>query len=238
MPTTTRIEVGRLGGRTVCTLSGGAVEPRRVDAPDGRVRIALVATVALLLAEDDVRIEVVAGAGVDLEIVEIAGTVAYDMRGGSARWEVDVRVDDGGFLAWPGLPFVVADGADVTRSTTVALAVGARAVLRETLVFGRSGQEGGDLVASTAVSLAGRPLLVEELDLRRGPRTEYAVLGTARCLDAVTVLGGRVWEDESGVLQLDGAGSVDRRLLESLHDSDLEVRCRCAIAAMRREIGA
>jgi urease accessory protein len=236
MSTTTRIEVRRHHGRAVCTLSGGPLEPRRVDAPDGRVRVALVATVALLLAADNVRIEVVVGAGVDLEIVEVAGTVAYDMRGGSARWDVDVRVDDGGCLIWSGLPFVVTDGAQVVRRSTIELAAGSQAVLRETFVFGRSGQTGGDLRASTVVSLDGRPLLVEDLDLRRELRAEHAVMGAARCLDSVMVLGRRAWENQPGVLQLDGPGSVDRRLVSSLHASDLDDRCASAMTSTRQAV--
>lgn len=233
MSTTTRIEVRQDHGRTVCLLRGGSLDARRIDAPDGRVRIALVATVALLLAGDAVRVEVVVGAGVDLEIVEVAGTVAYDMRGGTATWDVDVRIEEGGFLAWPGLPFVIADGADVLRSTTIALAAGSRAVLRETYVFGRTGQVGGDLRASTVASLDGRPLLIEDLDLRCPRRAEHAVMGAARCLDSVTVLGARTWSDQPGVLQLDGAGSIDRRLLDSLHGSDLDARCHDAIESSR-----
>jgi urease accessory protein len=214
-------------------LRGGALEARRIDAPNGRVRIALVSTVALLLAGDDVCVEVVVGAGVDLEIVEIAGTVAHDMRGGSARWTVDVRVEDDGFLAWSGLPFVVADGADVSRSTAIALAPGSRAVIRETYVFGRTGEKGGDLRAATVAALDGRPLLVEDLDLRRERRTERAVLGGARCLDSVTVLGSRMWSGQPRSLQLEGPGSIDRRLLGAVHASDLDRQYRLAMSDAR-----
>jgi urease accessory protein len=157
------------------------------------------------------------------------------MKGGSARWDVDIRVEDGGFLAWAGLPFVVSDGADVTRSTVVALGTGAGAVIRETYVFGRSGQIGGDLRASTHAVHEGRPLLVEDLDLRRGHRGELAVLGAARCLDSVTVLGRRMWSDQPGVLQLEGPGSIDRRLLADLHTSDLDTRWDSAARCLRSE---
>ena len=76
--------------------------------------------------------------GGSLEIVEPGGTVAYAMRGRSARWDVTVEVDAGGTLVWHGEPFVVAEGADVTRTTSVELAAGASVSLRETLVLGRS----------------------------------------------------------------------------------------------------
>jgi urease accessory protein len=234
MSTVTRIEVHRRDGRATCTFRGGHLSPRRIEAPDGRVRVALVATVALLLAGDEVRIEVVVGAGMDLEIVEIAGTVAYDMRGGSATWDVDVRVEDGGLLVWAGLPFVVAGGADVMRSTAVTLDGDARAVLRETYVFGRSGEVGGDLRASMTATHAGTPLLVEDLDLRRTHRVEPAVMGSARCLDAVTVLGGRLAAG-AGILQLDGPGSIDRRLLDEVHRSDVGPQVQVASDLARRD---
>lgn len=233
MSTVTRIEVHRRDGRATCTFGRGHLVARRIDAPDGRVRVALMATVALLLAGDDVRIEVVVGAGVDLEIVEITGTVAYDMRGGSATWDVDIRVEDGGLLVWPGLPFVVSDGADVRRSTTIALEGTGQALLRETFAFGRSGETGGDLRVSTTATAGGRPLLVEDLDLRRAHRAEPAVMGAARCLDAVTVLGTRLPE-APGVLQLVGLASIDRRLLHDVHTSDLDPRCLVAADDSRR----
>ncbi|CUR56758.1 Urease accessory protein UreH-like protein (fragment) [metagenome] len=219
---TTRIEVRRQCGRSVCTLRDGVLAARRLDAPEGRVRIALVSTVALLLAGDEVRIEVIVGPGVDLELQEIAGTVAYDMRGGSASWSVDVRVEEKGFLAWTAPPFVVADGADVVRSTGVTLAAGGRALLRETYVFGRTGQVGGDLLASTTAVLEDRPLLVEELDLARAPRSERAVLDRARCLDSVTFLGGRLAGPQGEVMQLERPGSIVRRMASRAHAADLD----------------
>ncbi len=51
-------------------------------------------------------------------------------------------------------------------------------------------------------------------------REDPAVLAGARCLDSVTVLGRRLPEDD-GVLQLDGPGSVARRLVDQLHESTL-----------------
>lgn len=231
---TTRIEVRRLEGRLTCTFLGGHLSARRIDAPEGRVRVALVGTVALLLAGDDVRIEVVVGPGVDLEIVEVAGTVAYDMRGGSADWHVDVHVEEGGVLVWEGLPFVIADGADVTRTMTMALDGSARAVLRETYVFGRTGEAGGDLRTSTVIAHDDRPLLVEQLDLRAAARIDGAILGAARCLDAVTTLGARIESGRPGLLQLDNAGSIDRRLAESLHTTELSRTFGDATAVIRR----
>ncbi|MEO7448376.1 MAG: urease accessory protein UreD [Humibacillus sp.] len=183
------------------------------------MRIALVATQALLLAGDEVGIDVEVGDGIRLEVLETSGTVAYDMRGGRASWDVRACIGAGGGLAWAGLPFVVADGSDVTRRTTVELDEGATAVLRETLVLGRTGEQGGRLTSSLAARLAGRPLLCEELTLHPASRRDPALLGGARCVDVLTSLGVRLTDPTA--LQLERAGSVLRWLGTDAHASTL-----------------
>jgi urease accessory protein len=147
-----------------------------------RDRVALVPEQAVLLAGDHVTVTVRVAAGGRLEIVEPGGTVAYAMRGGRARWDVHVEVEDGGRLVWRGQPFVVAEGADVQRTTYVDVDGAARVVLRETLVLGRTGERPGRLTARTEVHRGGVPVLVEELDAAVG-------LGPHRVLDQVLRLG-------------------------------------------------
>ena len=160
MDEVTRVGAYRDAGRVRCDLRPGALSPRVLSTGPGVARVALVATRALLLGGDRVRVEVHVGEGVELELVEVSGTVAYAGRGRSASWDVDVRVDAGGLLVWDALPFVVADGADVERTTRVSLAAGGArreqgvALLRETLVLGRSGEVGGRLRSRTRVDLS------------------------------------------------------------------------------------
>jgi urease accessory protein len=216
----TRIELSGDPRRPRCSLRGGLLVPRRLPSAEGTVRVALVASTALLLAGDEVRVEVSVADGLALEVVETAGTVAYAMRGASARWDVTVTVGVGASLVWGGLPLVVADGAHVHRSTELRLADGATVLLRESLVLGRSGQEGGRLESRTRAWLPDRPVLAETLVLDPQSRRDPVVLAGARCLDTVTLLGRRL-PDGPGVLQLDGEGSVDRRLVQQLHESRL-----------------
>jgi urease accessory protein len=122
------------------------------------------------------------GPGRSLEVVEPGGTVAYAMRGLSARWDVDIEVEAGGRLVWHGEPFVVSQGADVRRTTRVDLGVDASLVLRETLVLGRHGEAPGRLLARTDVHRDGTPVLVEELDSSLG-------LGPHRVVDQCLCLG-------------------------------------------------
>ena len=202
-----------------CRLTHGPLAARRLRTGDPRtIRVALVATQALLLAGDHVRIEIDVRGDVTLEIIEIAGTVAYDMRGGSARWDAWVRVADGAQLTWLGEPFVVATGAEVSRSTTLTLERGTSAALRESLVFGRSGEAGGTLSVSTRATYDGRPLLIEDLDLAPIARAGPAVLGQGRCLDSLTRLGDRL-PDDPGTLQLAGPGSILRWIGSAMHES-------------------
>ncbi|HZX05696.1 MAG TPA: urease accessory protein UreD [Kribbella sp.] len=206
--------------RDRCVLSTGHLSPRLLPGRPGVVRVALVAAGALLLAGDEVRIEVDVAGAVRLEIVEPAGTVAYGMRGGSARWDVGITLNDGASLRWYGEPFVVAAGADVTRTTAVQLAAGCTAHLRESLVLGRHGEVGGSLHTSTRARLDDELLLAEDLDLSPAARRGWAVLGTARCLDTVTTLGFRL-PDDPQTLQLEGPGSIARRLVHEQHQSGL-----------------
>ncbi|MEP7764552.1 urease accessory protein UreD [Sanguibacter sp. 25GB23B1] len=220
----TRIEVHVDGGRARCSLSTGLLSPRVLSSDASGARVALVATGALLLAGDHVRIDVHVGAGAWLEVVETSGTVAYDARGGTAAWDVTVDVDEGGTLVWEGLPFVVAAGADVTRRTTVTLAPDAALLLRETLVLGRTGEVGGDLRSTTRCTIDGRPAFVEDLRLDAS-RTAPGVLGPARVLDSILCLGTRPPANAPVAgqvhLDLDAPGAVLRSVGQRAHTGSL-----------------
>lgn len=212
-------------------LDGDVLVPHRLPDEDGRVRVLLVPSHALLVAGDEVRIEVTVAAGRALEVIESCGTVAHDMRGGRAAWFVDVRLDEDAVLVWPSRPFVVADGADVLRLTHVDLAAGARVVLRETLVMGRTGGTGGRVRTTVRARLADRPLLAETIvaepagvldaplldtGLLDAAPLDPALLGTPpvddpRCLDTLLVLGARL--EHPGAMQLDGEGTMLRATL-------------------------
>lgn len=194
-----RVSVSCDGRHHRTRLRSGLLRPQQVHGPEDRCRIGLLATTALLLGGDVVELDVEVGPGATLELFDVAGTVAYDGRGRPARWEVRVRVGEGGRLRWSGAPFVVGDGADVTRSLVLELEPGAQALLRETLVLGRVGQTGGRVRSRTEISRSNRPVLVEDLDLdplrhRRLP----GMLGPWRVLDSVLALGLSAASAEAG----------------------------------------
>lgn len=235
----TRIDVAADPVRPRCSLTTGLLSPRRLPAEPGVVRVALVAASALLLAGDHVRIEVSVRGDVRLEIVETAGTVAYAMRGASSRWDVDIALSEGASLTWRGEPFVVSEGADVTRTLHMQLEAGSAALLRESLVLGRHGEVGGTLKTTTRVRLDDEVLLAEDLDLSGAVRTGRGILGDARCLDTVTALGTRL-PDTPTTLQLEGPGSIARQLVSAQHLSDLsEVWSTAGSTGLQeRQVGA
>jgi len=184
------VSVHRQNGRFRTRLRTGLLRPQQLHGPDDRCRVGLLATNALLLGGDAVELDVDVGAGVSLELCDIAGTVAYHGRGLPASWSVRARVAEGGSLRWAGEPLVVADGADVTRSLVLELAEGSRALVRETLVLGRAGQVGGRLRNRAEVRRAGRPVLVEDADLDPvGHRRLPGMLGSLRVVDSLLALG-------------------------------------------------
>ena len=228
----TRIGVHAAPGRARLTLTGGPISPRLLRVAADGARIGLVATTALLLGGDHVDIEIEVGPGAWLELVETTGTVAYDAAGLASSWTVRIRVADGGLLIWAGEPFVVAHGANVRRDTSIELAAGAVACLRETLVLGRTGESGGAIRSTLSVrqhdpdSQCHKELLKEDLDLTDTHlRSLPGLIGDARVLDTVALLGinaPNLPELTTGNrFELDGTGTLARCLTTTYAASPL-----------------
>lgn len=220
------------GGRARLRLASGehspqagghcpVLRPMLLDAAGDRARISLVPEGAMLLADDHIDIDIEVGAGTSLEIVEPAGTVAYDMRGRHATWSVRIRLGVDASLTWAGEPFVASAGADVRRSTSVVLASGARLALRETLVLGRYGEWPGRVHTSTRVCHEhGTPLLVEDLDL--DPVSAPALIGRHRVVSTVLLLTDAALPDDVATddrYDLDSGGTLWRRLGTDVHST-------------------
>ena len=211
----TRIGVEAAPGRARLDLTQGPISPRVLQVTDSGARVGLVATVALLLGGDHLEIDLSVGPGAWLEIVETAGTVAYDAGGVASSWTVRAKLAENAVLIWLGEPFVVAQGANVRRNTTIELADGAVACLRETLVLGRTGETGGIVRSTMSVGVDGAPLLLEDLELG-AHRDLPGVIGAARVVDSLALLGTRapaVPEMLTGNrFELDGPGTIVRHL--------------------------
>lgn len=236
----TRIRVDAAPGgraRVLATTSGDPERPclRTViqDSGEGRARLALVPDGALLLAGDAIALDIRVGTGCRLDLVEPGGTVAYDMRGGSATWDVRLDLGPGAVLTWAGEPFVLSAGARVSRSTAVHLGAGAQLAVRETLVLGRSHERIGRMDQQwTAYDAEGGELLVEHLSLGSSAHRP-GILGGNRVLGAVVALGIDV---PAGVeardrLDLEEGGSLWRRLATDAHLAVPEEAWRAVLGA-------
>lgn len=217
---TARVELWPDEGRSRLVLAGGLVTPRVVRQDDSGAQVALLATTASLLGGDTLRLAVEVGPGQRLALSDVAGTVAYHGRGLGCTVEVTLRVHDGATLTWAGEPLVVTDGSTVTRHLRADVADGGRLLLRDRVALGRSGQEGGRLDCHTTLRYAGRPALVEHLEVRAG--LGPGALGDARVVDTVTAVG---WRPDPvpghAAYRLHEPGAVARELVGQAHRSTL-----------------
>lgn len=221
---TTRIRVERRPDGVRVTLAGGLLRPQRVaDGPEGP-RVGLVATTALLLGGDEVDLMIELGPGATLDLFDVAGTVAYHGRGRPASWRTTLSLADGAYLTYAGQPFVVSDGADVTRTLRLDLAGSARLRLRETLVLGRDGQTGGRVRSRTDLRVGGVEAWREDTDLDPvGIRDRPGLLGGRRVVDTVLTVGQAAPSAAPAVAYelLGGVGTVTRWLGHEVADSPL-----------------
>ncbi|MFF2331158.1 MULTISPECIES: urease accessory protein UreD [unclassified Streptomyces] len=243
----TRLSVVRTGSRSRVHRTTGHLTARIMEQDAHGARVGLLATQALLLSGDDVRIEVDVAPGAWLDVVETTGTVAYEGDAPSS-WTIDAIVGDEAVLTWAGKPFVVSDGIATHRDTRIRLHGSARVLMQEKIVLGRAGQIGGDLTTSLNATDDTGPVQVEHLDLTRQTRSMPGVLGSLRSMDTVTALG---WspeppgEPEAGTtgpgetyFRLDRAGAVLRwigvgRFRDRLCDPAFAAWCEEAIHGHR-----
>ncbi|HKP07766.1 MAG TPA: urease accessory protein UreD [Microbacterium sp.] len=222
----TVVDVFPRGAGVSCLLKGELVVPRLVRRHGRSAEVALVAGRAMLLPGDDVRLRITVGEGCTLSLVDIGGLIVYGRpgeTGDASQWHAHVDVEHGAHLTWDGLPTVITDAGSLTRSLTITLGRDASAVLRETLVLGRTGECGGRLTAETDVSDATGPLVRETLEVR-GDFPVPGILGRNRVMDSIIAVGDQAPEaDAPGVtrLELDRGGTVVRYLGDAAHDSPL-----------------
>lgn len=222
----TRVEVTRPPGGGAVAVSMSAfgpadrpvVRPMLLAADEQGAKVSLVPEGALLLAADEVRIDVAVGPGARLELVEPAGTLAHPMFGGAARWDVNIDLAPTAVLMWLGEPFVVASGARVSRRTLARVGWGACLALRELVVLGRHGEDPGELAQSLEViGPSGAPMLAECLDL--GPRMNPLLIGQARAIGTVVVIGRRLGPTREGTrCELEAEGTMVRAVSAQAHE--------------------
>jgi urease accessory protein len=175
------------GGDTALVMRGAGfpVAMRRT----GPHRVHLVGTGAWPLGGDRVALSVQVDPGARLELVSVAATLALPGRS-TARSHVEVAVDVGaGATAIVDLgPTVVAAGAEHASAMRVRLGEGARLLLRELVVLGRSGEPPGSSHSRIEVTCGSRPVLREVL-VRPAGRASPAVDDDRRAVSGIVAVG-------------------------------------------------
>ena len=222
----TRIAVDAAAPRARVALVAGAVIPRLISRGPRSARVALVAGGAQLLGGDRIEIAIAVGDDCTLELEDVGGTVAYSADGVASFWDVEIAVGARARLTWAGLPLIVSDGANVYRSTRITLGADGTALVRESTVWGRSGERGGVAHLRSTVTDQDGAVFDEVLDAD-GAHPVPGVLGENSVLDSMLCVGyrpemsGSPMAASATVMVLVAPGYVARYLGTHAHQSPL-----------------
>lgn len=176
------------------------METLRSDPPltlrqTGPERIHLVSTGAGPLGGDRLALGIDVAAGTSLEISSVGATLVLPGSApGHSLMLVHARVGAGASLRFSPEPTVLAAGCSHRVVVRLWLDEGATAFWREEIVFGRHGERPGRCHTRFDASVAGRPLLRQDLVVG-DPALDGspAVYGEARCLGS-TLVAGPQWD--------------------------------------------
>ena len=182
----------------------------------GPGRLTLLRSQAGPLAGDHDRVEIVVESGT-LTVEPVAATVALPGRARTVL-ELDVAVGDGATLILEDAPLVVAEGANVVRTTTILLGVRAVAIVRDLVVLGRAGE--GPWRLESVLRADGPDGVILHDTLRIDPENNDAFVALApghRAVGMVCELGvpgnlhgpGSLWR-ASAVSAADVVAQLDR----------------------------
>ncbi|MGW2516403.1 urease accessory protein UreD [Streptomyces sp. NPDC001617] len=181
------------GGTSLPVLEGeGPLALRRTRGSGSEARVMLVGAMSGPLGGDHFGVEAEVEDGARLRVGSAAATIALPGQAkGEARYDVRLRVADGGELQWLPEQLISAGGSDLRVATRVDVGAGARVVLREEQVLGRVGEQPGRLSSRLAVRIEGRVVLDQELGCGPGAPGGWdgpAVLGGNRAVGQLVVV--------------------------------------------------
>ncbi|MET7294672.1 urease accessory protein UreD [Streptomyces griseoloalbus] len=155
---------GRGGTCLPVLASDGPLALRRTRGSGTEAHVLLVGAMSGPLGGDHLTVRADVEPGARLRVGSAAATLALPGRHrDGARYGVRLTVAAGGELHWLPEQLISAGGSDLRVTTRVDLAPGARLVLREEQVLGRSGEQPGRLTSRLTVRIAGRAVLDQEL---------------------------------------------------------------------------
>ncbi|WP_333773412.1 urease accessory protein UreD [Streptomyces sp. IBSBF 3136] len=158
------------GGTALPVLDGdGPLALRRTRGSGDEARVMVVGAMSGPLGGDrfalDARVEECAR----LRVGSAAATIALPGQAkGDARYDVRLDVADGAELCWLPEQLISARNSDLRVTTRAEVGAGARLVLREEQVLGRTGEQSGRLVSRLTVRVAGRTVLDQQLSCGPG----------------------------------------------------------------------
>ncbi|MEU9990870.1 urease accessory protein UreD [Streptomyces sp. NPDC048045] len=158
------------GGTALPVLDGdGPLALRRTRGSGGQARVMVVGAMSGPLGGDRFALDARVDEGARLHVGSAAATIALPGQAkGEARYDVRLDVAGGGVLHWLPEQLIAAAGSDLYVTTRAEVGAGARLVLREEQVLGRSGEEPGRLTSRLTVRVAGRTVLDQELSCGPG----------------------------------------------------------------------
>jgi len=124
--------LGRLYQRTPCRVL--FPEPEPGDLPIAT----LLTTSGGLTGGDRIRLAIGVEAGAGAVVTTAAAEKVYRSLGGEVAVNVNLEIGAGGWLEWLPQETILFDGARLVRRIDATLAIGARLLAAETLVFGRA----------------------------------------------------------------------------------------------------
>ncbi|MEU7693031.1 urease accessory protein UreD [Microbispora hainanensis] len=180
------------GGRT-------RLETLRSDPPltlrqTGPQRVHLVSTGAGPLRGDHLDLDVDVAPGTSLEVRSVGATLVLPgLADAPSVMVVRARVGAGATLRFSPEPTVLAAGCAHRLVVRLSLAEDATVFWREEIVFGRHGERPGRCHSRFDATVAGRPLLRQDLLIgEEALDGSPAVYGDARCVGS-TLLAGPAW---------------------------------------------
>ncbi|MGV9881633.1 urease accessory protein UreD [Streptomyces sp. NPDC003006] len=158
------------GGTALPVLDGeGPLALRRTRSTGPAAHVTLVGAMSGPLGGDHLTIEATAREGARLRIGSAAATLALPgQTKETARYDVRLTVAEGAELHWLPEQLISVCESDLRVTTRAELAAGARLVLREEQVLGRTGEASGRLTSRLTVRRAGTALLDQELSCGPG----------------------------------------------------------------------
>ncbi|MFE8948394.1 urease accessory protein UreD [Streptomyces sp. NPDC007856] len=158
------------GGTALPVLdSDGPLALRRTRSSGREARVMVVGAMSGPLGGDRFSLTASVAEGARLHVGSAAATLALPGQAkGGARYDVRLDVADDAELHWLPEQLISARGSDLRITTRAELAAGARLVLREEQVLGRTGEEPGRLTSRLTVRIAGRAVLDQQLSCGPG----------------------------------------------------------------------